>query len=95
MAQVLGAYMGFGLLKYLTPSNVFSSVNSTSPGVCSTVPHPDLKPVDAFIIEYMITTVLVLISCAVWDPRNATSQDSVPLKFGFAVATLGCVAVRL
>lgn len=93
-AQYIGAYMGFGLLKYLTPANIFRPENTTGPGVCSTVPYADLQPIHVFAIEYMATTFLVLICCSVWDPRNTVLQDSTPLKFGFAVATLGCVAVN-
>lgn len=93
VAQCIGAYMGFGLLKYLTPVNVFRSDNTTDIGLCSTVPIPELPLMHVFIIEYMATTVLVLICCAIWDPRNSANQDSAPLKLGFASATLGCVAV--
>lgn len=92
-AQLIGAYMGFGLLKYLTPADIFRAEDATGPGVCSTVPYADLEPIHVFAIEYMATTFLVLINCGVWDPRNAALQDSAPLKFGFAVVTLGCVAV--
>lgn len=92
-AQCIGAYLGFGLLKYLTPVHVFQPDNSTEIGLCSTVPSADLQPLQAFAIEFLATSVLVLINCGSWNPRNALLQDSFPLKLGFAVATLGCVAV--
>lgn len=93
IAQCIGSYLGFGLLKYLTPVHVFQPDNSTELGHCSTVPSADLEPLQAFAIEFIATSVLVLINCGFWDPRNALLQDSIPLKLGFAVATLGCVAV--
>lgn len=94
ISQFMGAYMGFGLLKYLTPVHILHPNNTINVDLCSTIPHSDLPIMHAFIIEYIATTVLVFICCAIWDPRNAPNQDSVPLKLGFAVAALGCVAVR-
>lgn len=32
-----------------------------------------------------------MICCGVWDPRNAKHHDSVPLRFGLAVAALALV----
>lgn len=95
VAQMLGAFMGYGLLKALTPPEIFDPTNGTGPGLCSTVPHPALTEFQAVSIEFLATSVLVLLICGVWDPRNAKLQDSVPLRFGFAISAIGSVVVRL
>lgn len=91
---MLGAFMGFGLLKVLTPEDIFRPANSTGPGLCSTIPHSDLTAMQALAIEFIATMILILICCGVWDPRNAKHHDSVPLRFGLAVSGLACALVN-
>lgn len=93
IAQALGAFMGFGLLKTITPPEIFDPSNGTAIGLCSTVPHPALTEFQALSIEFLATSVLVFTICGVWDPRNAKCIDSVPLRFGFAITAIGSVAV--
>lgn len=91
-AQFIGALLGFILLKGCLP------VDFTNPelfdetikirGVCCTVPHEKISVIEALIIETIITCVLIVICCAVWDKRNANRLDSVALRFGFAVSAL-------
>jgi len=88
IAQLAGAIMGFGLLMLLTPSEIFRPEGMEGAGVCSTVPRPELTTAQVFFLEYFATTVLITLCCSSWDPRNAKLQDSVALKFGFAVAVL-------
>ncbi|XP_058461218.1 aquaporin AQPAe.a-like isoform X2 [Malaya genurostris] len=90
VAQILGAFMGFGALKLLTPADVFSSALETGAGFCATTPNSRITVAQAVGIEYLVSGVLVLVCCGVWDPRNAKHHDSVALKFGF---TIGCLAV--
>lgn len=49
----------------------------------------------AMIIEAILTTILILVCCAVWDRRNADKPDSTPLRFGFIIAAIGMVAVSI
>lgn len=91
VAQLLGAFMGYGLLMMMTPTDVLRPLGFTGPGLCVTVPHPDITPVQAVAMEYIATTILILICAGIWDPRNAQNQDSFPLKFGFAMTAIGCV----
>lgn len=93
VAQMAGAIMGFGLLTLLIPSELFPAEGSLEAGVCSTVPRPELTTVQVFFLEYFATTVLITLCCSSWDPRNAKQQDSVALKFGFAVAVLSITVV--
>lgn len=87
--------MGYGLLIVITPEHIIYPEDFSGPGLCSTVPHPDLTPVQAVAIEYLSTTVLVLICCGVWDPRNAQHQDSIGLKFGLAITAIGLIMVSV
>lgn len=91
VAQLLGAFMGYGLLMLMTPADIFRPLGATGPGLCVTVPRPDLTPLQAVGMEYLSTTILILIVGGVWDPRNSQYQDSIPLKFGFAITALGCI----
>lgn len=93
IAQCAGAIMGFGLLMLLTPDSIFRPEGTTGAGVCSTVPRPELTTVQVFFLEYFATTILITLCCSSWDPRNAHLQDSVALKFGFAVSVLSMTVV--
>lgn len=92
LAQLIGGTLGFRLVQALAPTKVFA-ISSGDYGVCQTAPHADLTEIDAFIIEYIATTVLISICAGLWDPRNGTKQDSVPLKFGLAITILSLIFV--
>lgn len=83
VAQFLGAIVGFGLLKLLTPSAIFSPGGT---GTCSPAPNPALSAAQVFFFEYFATTVLITMCCAAWDPRHSKNQDSIPIKFGLATS---------
>lgn len=92
VAQLLGSFMGFGVLKAVTPSHVFARAEN-SVGICTTMPGPDVSPLQAVMVEFLLTMILVLVCCGVWDKRNAINTDSIPLRFGLAVACLALVGV--
>lgn len=95
IAQFIGSFIGVGLLKIVVPDNLLNQntvQNTTDAGFCMTMPHSDLTDIQAFIIEFLATTVLVFVNLAVWDHRNEKYQDSTPLKFGFVVFVLSCTA---
>lgn len=93
MAQMLGGFMGFGLLKVVIPTHIFNPNNSTEgPGLCTTMPHEGVSNIQALTIEFVATTVLILVCCAVWDERNSHLHDSVALRFGFLIFMLACSA---
>lgn len=93
-AQLIGATLGFRLLKALTPTKVFA-LSTGSYGVCQTAPHEDLTEFDAFFIEFIATSVLISICCSLWDKRNAQYQDSNALKFGLAITILSVIFVSI
>lgn len=94
LAQLIGATLGFGLLKALTPTRVFAS-STDAYGVCQTVPHEDLTAIDAFVIEFIATSVLISMCCGLWDARNTIKQDSVPIKFALAITVLSVIFVSI
>lgn len=89
MAQLMGAFMGYGLLILVTPQEIFRPLGIDVPELCMTLPAKDLTPLQAVAMEYLSTSVLILICGGVWDERNARNQDSIPLKFGFAIMAIG------
>lgn len=92
VAQIIGSFIGIGLLKAVIPSKLLNQNTTMDTGFCMTMPHADLSDVQALAIEFLATTVLVLVNLAVWDHRNEKYQDSTPLKFGFVVFVLSCTA---
>ncbi|XP_037944612.1 aquaporin AQPAe.a-like isoform X1 [Teleopsis dalmanni] len=89
VGQMLGGFIGYGLLKLVLPDNAIN-VKGAEHGLCVTVVHDDLSGAQGCAIEAIITGILVLVCCGVWDPRNAKFHDSVPIRFGLAVACLAC-----
>lgn len=86
-AQFLGGFMGFGLLKVLTPPEVFSPPDAQL-GHCMVAVHPLVPATAAVMIEFLATAVLLLIICSMFDPRNAHTHDSFSMRFGFAICAL-------
>ncbi|KAH8362560.1 hypothetical protein KR200_005373, partial [Drosophila serrata] len=94
VAQMVGAFIGYGLLKAVLPENAIYSTD-TPDGVCLTSVDSTLTSWQGLAIEFLITCVLISICCGVWDPRNATKQDSVPVRFGLAISCLSLTAGQL
>jgi len=91
VAQMLGGFIGYGLLKAVVPYSAINAPNAQH-GVCVTVPHDDISTGAGLGIEFIITAILILVCCGVWDPRNSKFHDSVPIRFGLAIACLACTA---
>lgn len=81
-AQVAGAAVGFGLLKFLTPQEIF---DADAGGTCMTVLHPSMSVPAAFFMEFCLTCALVFTVCGSWDPRNRLNTDSTPIRIGLTV----------
>ncbi|CAG9862713.1 unnamed protein product [Phyllotreta striolata] len=82
--QLLGSLTGFGLVKAIAKTKI----NDSALGVCSPAPNPDLSGFQIFLVEFLLTLVLVWVCCAIWDSRNAENTDSVSIKLGLTVAGL-------
>ncbi|XP_030372201.1 aquaporin AQPcic [Scaptodrosophila lebanonensis] len=88
VAQMLGAFIGYGLLKVLLPEETMT----VGSGLCVTAPHPTISSIQGCGIEFVVTAILILVCCGVWDPRNSKFHDSVAIRFGLAISCLACAA---
>lgn len=70
-------------------------VNATATGVCSPGINPGITAGQAVFVEFLISLILVLVCCGVWDSRNNAKHDSVPIRFGLAIAVLAMAAVSI
>ncbi|XP_036330552.1 aquaporin AQPAe.a-like isoform X2 [Rhagoletis pomonella] len=90
VAQMLGGFIGYGLLKALIPIN---AVTLNGPhNLCVTTVHAEISAWQGCAIEFIITGVLIFTCCGVWDPRNSKFHDSVPIRFGLAISCLAITA---
>lgn len=88
ISEIVGAILGFGLLKMLTPNKFLTPNEPSDPGLCMTLPHSDLSVGQAFFIEFFLTCALISVICGAWDPRNQKNSDSTPIRIGLTVAAL-------
>lgn len=73
----------------VTPSeNLTAGPAAQADTFCVTDLHPNVSAIQGLILEGIATGLLILVVCSVWDARNAKNTDSVPIKFGLAVAVL-------
>lgn len=93
VSQMAGGIAGYRLMWFLTPDEVRQLAGPT--GICMTLPGHGVSTEQAMICEFVATTILVLLNCVAWDPRNAGRQDSMALKLGLAVACLSVALVCL
>ncbi|KAK9870005.1 hypothetical protein WA026_006100 [Henosepilachna vigintioctopunctata] len=89
LAEFLGSLLGFWLLKVLFPERY------TPSGFCMTKIADEVTVTQAFFIELIITCILCLVVCSVWDHRNASNGDSTAIRFGFVVTILSIMAGTL
>ncbi|XP_012533354.1 aquaporin AQPAe.a [Monomorium pharaonis] len=93
LGQLIGATVGYGALKMITPAELFNDGNlNVNASLCVTTVHPEISCVQGLLIEVFCTTCILCAACATWDPRCAHITDSVALKFGLTVATLSFAA---
>lgn len=84
IAQTVGAILGYGLLQFLSPEDLFANENA----ICMTLPHQDVSLTQAFFIEFFLTAALITLICGAWDPRNRENSDALPLRIGFSIIAL-------
>ena len=47
-----------------------------------------MTPLQGLLAEFLVTSILVLVLCSVFDRRNACNTDSITIKFGLTVAAV-------
>lgn len=93
-AQLLGSYVGYSFLMSLLPKS-FLPLDSENYGFCVTLPHSEISCIQSIVIEFIITSTLILFTCSIWDPRNEKYRETLSLKFALAVICMGLSAVSL
>jgi len=86
VAQLLGGYLGYGLLRVATPDRFFRDDS-----FCVSLPSSEVSTPQAFIVEFIISAILILVCCAVFDPRTQAHHDSLPLRFGMTITVLAFI----
>ncbi|VVC43229.1 Hypothetical protein CINCED_3A000152 [Cinara cedri] len=76
VAEFSGALIGYGTLVALAPYNILDP----SEGVCVTTLVSGITETQGLLIEAITTGLLMLLVCAVWDPRSGNG-DCASLKF--------------
>lgn len=93
IVQLMGAFLGYGLLAMITPAEVLGAQHTAERGFCMTMPHEGMSLVQSVVFEFVATSMLILLCCASWDARNIGHIDSLAIKFGLSVMLLSMVAV--
>ncbi|XP_067634434.1 aquaporin AQPcic-like isoform X2 [Eurosta solidaginis] len=91
IAQILGAYLGYGLMLMLIPPSAISWEGAAH-SVCIPSRNPDITVNQAFCIEFIITALVIFTTCSAADARNAALQDSMPIRFGIVIVCAGLTA---
>ncbi|CAG9134141.1 unnamed protein product [Plutella xylostella] len=86
-AQVGGALLGYSALLLVSPRGTAAAA------ACVTEPHAQLNSAQAFGVEVILTAVLVLLCCGVWDAKARLGSAEVRRGGGRAVPGRGA-AVR-
>lgn len=84
-AQLAGGALGAGLARR----------GEGGGAACLTLPAASLPAWQAALLEALFGGCLTLANCAAWDPRNAGTRDSWPLRVGLIVAGLSLAGVRI
>jgi len=90
VSQVIGASLGYGVLMAVTPDSILKqhSPNGSCCAMCVTTVHPEMTTLQGLLTEFLLTSILVLVVCSVFDRRNARNTDSISIKFGLTVAAI-------
>uniref|UniRef100_A0A2A4ITK6 Aquaporin n=1 Tax=Heliothis virescens TaxID=7102 RepID=A0A2A4ITK6_HELVI len=85
IVECIGAVLGYGILMALSPLDLVAG------SVCVSIPYAGLGDLQSLGVELALTVALTFINCGIWDPINASKQDSAPIKFGLTIVGLSLV----
>ena len=86
VVQCVGAMLGAGILKGVTPKKFQGTLGQT-------MVNPEASPEQGFGVEFMITFVLVFTVFATCDSKRTDLQGSGPLTIGLSVTVCHLAAV--
>ncbi|XP_024944777.1 aquaporin AQPAe.a isoform X2 [Cephus cinctus] len=92
IGQFIGATLGYGTLKMVTPDELLNDGLNSTTSFCVTAVHPGISVMQGILIEVLCTAIILCTACATWDPRCAHTTDSTALRFGFSVAGISFAA---
>lgn len=87
IVQCIGAVAGSAILKVIVPEARQGNLGLTTV-------HPDLNSGQAFLVEAIITFVLILVVQSVCDPRRKDLGNAAPIAVGLAISTCHLMAIR-
>nr|XP_024214950.1 aquaporin AQPAe.a-like isoform X3 [Halyomorpha halys] len=85
-AQCVGAIAGAALLYLVSPEQARSGLGTPSLGTGVTV-------MQGFLVEALISAVLILVVCAVTDPSRMDVGNAAPVAIGLAITTSHIFAI--
>lgn len=99
LSQVLGAFCSAALIYFLykdlfvaaeAAQNIVRGEAVGFAGVFSTYPHPQIGIAQAFVVEMVITAVLMALILALTDDGNGVPRGAIaPLLIGLLIAVIG------
>lgn len=84
VAQLFGSILGYAIFLAMVPDD---GVDDRS---CLCLIHPSCPNWKAFLVEFVLTSVLIYLCLAVWDERNLKWGDSIAVKFAVLI-TMVCL----
>jgi len=89
ISQCLGATFGYAVLMGMTPEQyLIVTPGVPDPNFCCNSVNPKLSNAQAFFSEFVLSAVLSLVACGVWDRRSDLKHESVSFRFGMSVFSL-------
>lgn len=88
--QMVGGFFGYSMLLLMLPKEI---LDNNKPAVCLIEPMSSLSSIQIVAIEGVLTAILLLGWCALWDVRNGRFLDSVSIRMGFLVTACGFAGV--
>ncbi|EDV36663.1 uncharacterized protein Dana_GF13068 [Drosophila ananassae] len=90
--QMVGGFFGYSMLLLMLPKEI---LDNNKPAVCLIEPMSSLSSIQIVAIEGVLTAILLLGWCALWDVRNGRFLDSVSIRMGFLVTACGFAGAQL
>lgn len=89
LGQLFGALIGTGLARASLSKRHWDQLdlNTTKPsGIFITTPNPLLSQFHVFMIEFILTFIMILTYACIWEEKHY--KESVPLKIGLTITCL-------
>lgn len=92
IAQLLGSIIGYAAVLSCNPTE-YLCVESICK-MCVTHPINTVTPVQAAIVEFYGTGLLILVVCSIWDPYKEANDSASAIKIAIAVTGIVCATAE-